>query len=60
MLITDKLTNIFSKNTFTRVAEFFKSDEVSKKDVIYDWIETKNVKDTPQILYSNQINIEQL
>ena len=55
----NKFTNIF-KYTFTRAIEFYKFDELSKIDTINDCIDTKSVKDTPHVLYSNQIKIEQL
>ncbi len=57
--IINKITNIF-KDKFVRVIEFYKFDEVSKTDMINDYTQTKSFKDTPHILYSNQIKIEQL
>ena len=57
--IINKITSIF-KDKFTRAIGFYTFYEASKTDMINDCTQTKSFKDTPHILYLNQIKIEQL
>ena len=55
-----KLPVTLFKGSLNRINALFKFDYHINRYVMNEWMESESIKDKPQFLYSNQINIEQL